>query len=169
MTLRVEYSFRQALPIALFGLPMLALERFLSLAISDKMEIVGWSGLWLYSLIGLPILAFLTFAMCLERFSTEFDLPSRQTNISWFQIFAGFIAVAFALSVVSSAWPLNVYHWARIGIVCCGLALGLFPFKWIYFDWLNRIFTDRNPPEGGSLVRIRRPVSPVKDSGMFGI
>ena len=161
MTLRVEYSLRQALPIALSGLPLLSLEHLLSIAILDDLVFADKGGLWLYSLICLPVLAVLTFALCFQRFSTEYKPPLGQTHVASFQIFARLFVVTFALVVLASGWPLNVYHWARIGIVCSGLTLGMFPFKWIYFDWLTRRYSDTTclrKVRGHQLPR-RRPIS----------
>ncbi len=172
MEFRIEYSLRQALPIALFGLPMLGLERLLSLAVWDEVEIVGWSGLGFFSLVALPMLALCTFGLCMVRFYFEFDLPLKRTYVSWWRISGCLLALSFGLLVVGSGWPANIYHWARIGIVVAGLSLGLFLFKWIYFDWLNRIGSDPTPPkdppppDSGVGVLRRPPVSPVTGSRM---
>ncbi len=161
MSMRIQYSLRQGLAIALFGLPIWVLERLLAQVILNDIHAYGSFGLQWLSLVGLPLLGVATFALAFDRFDREFDLPFVRTHICWTVVSFLVALASIAFLIASSGVPQNIFHWARIGIFVAGLQFGIYLVKWIYFDWLNRIADNKQPPEDESRVGARLPNSPV--------
>lgn len=164
MTFRAQYSLRQALPVAIFGLPPLVLEQLLSRTISPDQIEVGPSLLAPFAIYAMPLLGLCTMWLAYDRFHEEFELPLCRYHISWPSISFTLMSVAVMASLVGSGGiPANEYQWAQLGIVAAGTLLGLLPFKWIYFDWLDRIAgsQQRPPAAPGSLAGTLLPITPT--------
>lgn len=164
MTLRVQYALRQALAVALFGLPLPLLEQILRQTISShQIEVIPT----LLTRIVIPsviLLAFVTFLLAYERFDDEFDPPLERTAIVCGWLRGVFIlGITCAVALGSTGWPANQYQGARSGIIAAGLWLGWLLAKWVYFDWIERIRdhpdNPEEPPATGAIV------SPILPSG----
>jgi hypothetical protein len=164
VSLRTQYSLRQALPVATFGIPLLVLEQLLSRAISPDQVEIGPSFLAPFAVSAMPLLGLCTMWLAYDRFDEEFELPLCRYYISWPRAAFMLVTVAVLASLVGSGgMPTNEYQWAQLGIVAAGTLFGLLLFKWIYFDWLDRIAGSHQPPPSspGSMAGARLPISPT--------
>lgn len=154
MSLRIQYSLRQALAVILFGLPLPILDQLLARTISpDLLEFIPSLSAWI-AVPGLLLLGAVTFLRAYERFEDEFQPPFESTTfrVNWLGQLIIFTAI-FAISFGPTGLPTNEFQWARSGIIAGGLYIGWQIAKWVFFDWIERARVNPtfppDPPDAG--------------------